>query len=71
LQSVYDEQVAYDRRWDKAGPHNPNGRVRLVHIFRARLWTSNSAPDDLATMTYEKLIQVAEESDVESEMCLV
>ncbi len=48
-----------------------DGRVRLVHIFRARLWTSNSAPDDLATMTYEKLIQVAEESDVESEMCLV
>ncbi len=47
-----------------------DGRVRLVHIFRARLWTSNSAPDDLATMTYEKLIQVAEESDVESEMCL-
>ncbi|MGO9468821.1 MAG: hypothetical protein ACLQVF_32235 [Isosphaeraceae bacterium] len=47
-----------------------DGRVRLFHIFRARLWTSNSAPDDLATMTYEKLIQVAEESDVESEMCV-
>jgi len=48
-----------------------DGRVRLDHIFRARLWTSNSSPDDLATMTYEKLIQIAEESDVESEMCLV
>jgi hypothetical protein len=47
-----------------------DGRVRLVHIFRARLWTSNINPNDLATLTYEKLIQVAEESEVEAEMCL-
>jgi len=47
-----------------------DGRMRLVHIFRARLWTSKSNPRDLATLTYEKLIQVAEESDVEAEMCL-
>lgn len=44
-------------------------RVRLVHIFRAQLWTSKSNPNDLATLTYEKLIQVAEESAVETEMC--
>jgi hypothetical protein len=48
-----------------------DGRVRLVHIFRARLWTSHSEPRDLVTLTYEKLIQVAEESEVETEMCLV
>jgi hypothetical protein len=47
-----------------------DGRVRLVHIFRARLWTSKSDPNDLATLTYEKLIQVAEDSEVEAEMCL-
>jgi hypothetical protein len=47
-----------------------DGRVRLVHIFRARLWTSKTDPDDLATLTYEKLIQIAEDSDVEAEMCL-
>jgi hypothetical protein len=49
-----------------------DGRVRLVHIFRARLWTSKTTgPTDMATLTYEKLIQVAEESEVEAEMCLV
>ena len=47
-----------------------DGRVRLVHIFRARLWTSQTDPIDIATLTYEKLIQVAEESEVEAEMCL-
>jgi hypothetical protein len=46
-------------------------RVQLVQIFRARLWTSRMAPQDLATLTYEKLIQVAAESAVEAEMCLV
>jgi hypothetical protein len=45
-----------------------DGRVRLVHIFRAKLWGSNLEPQDLETLTYEKLIQVAEESDVEAEM---
>ncbi len=48
-----------------------DGRVRLVHIFRARLWASKSDPKDLVTLTYRKLIQVAEESEVEAEMCLV
>jgi hypothetical protein len=47
-----------------------DGRVRLVHIFRARLWTSKTGPEDLATLIYEKLIQVAEDSDVEAKMCL-
>jgi hypothetical protein len=47
-----------------------DGRVRLVHIFRARLWTSTTGPKDLTTLTYEKLIQVAEDSEVEAELCL-
>lgn len=44
------------------------GRVRLVHIFRAQLWGAKREPGDLTTLTYEKLIQVAEDSDVETEM---
>ena len=47
-----------------------DGRVRLVHIFRARLWTSKTDPKDLVTLTYKKLIQVAEDANIETEMCL-
>lgn len=45
-----------------------DGKVRLVHIFRARLWTSKNDRQDLVSLAYEKLIQVAEESEVEAEM---
>ncbi len=45
-----------------------DGRVRLVHLFRAQLWGSTREPRDLKTLTYEKLIQVAEESEVETEL---
>jgi hypothetical protein len=48
-----------------------NGRVRLVHLFRARLWSSAKDPQDLATLTYRKLINVAEEAnaEVDAELC--
>jgi hypothetical protein len=46
-----------------------DGRVRLVHIFRAQLWTSKAAPERSIALTYEKLIKVAEDSQVETEMC--
>ncbi|MFO0970542.1 MAG: hypothetical protein U0793_33780 [Gemmataceae bacterium] len=36
--------------------------VRLEHIFLARLWSTEHDPADLATITYRKLIQVAEET---------
>lgn len=45
-----------------------SGRVRLVHLFRARLWTSQLNPDDVVTVTYRDLIKVAEEADVETEI---
>jgi hypothetical protein len=50
-----------------------DGPFRLVHIFRARLWTSNRGPRDLVTLTYQKLINVAEEADAEVDrgLCLV
>ena len=44
-------------------------RVRLVHIFRAQLWSSKAAPEPSIALTYEKLIKVAEDSQVETEMC--
>jgi hypothetical protein len=47
-----------------------DGRVSLEHIFRVRLWSSPFAPDELPTLTYQKLIDIAEESQVEAEMCL-
>jgi hypothetical protein len=47
-----------------------DGRIQLVHIFRAKLWTSQSDATGIRTLTYQKLIQAAEESDLETEMCL-
>jgi hypothetical protein len=49
-----------------------DGPIRLVHIFRARLWTSKRDPQDMATLTYRKLIEVAEEAgaEVEGNLCL-
>jgi hypothetical protein len=44
-----------------------DGRVRLVHIFRAKLWTSDLGPEDMTTVTYRKLLKVAEDSNVETE----
>lgn len=48
-----------------------DGRVRLVHIFLARLWSTERDPQELATLTYKKLIDVAENTAVEvgAELC--
>lgn len=47
------------------------GRTRLVHLFRNRLWVSQSKPNDIKTLVYEKLISIAEESQVETDLCAV
>jgi len=47
-----------------------DGRVKLVHIFLARLWSSERDPQGLATLTYRKLIEVAEKADVEAALCV-
>jgi hypothetical protein len=44
------------------------GKVRLVHIFRARLWSSPREPQDVLTLIYRKLIDVAEEADAGVEL---
>jgi hypothetical protein len=47
-----------------------DGRVQLVHIFRARLWSSKLEPQAIPALVYRKLIEVADEAEVEAEMCL-
>jgi hypothetical protein len=47
-----------------------DGRVQLVHIFRARLWSSQFDPQAMPALVYRKLIEVAESAEVEAEMCL-
>jgi hypothetical protein len=44
-------------------------RVTLDHIFLARLWSANFDPDSLETLTYQKLIEVADEVEVEGDLC--
>ena len=46
-------------------------RVMLDHIFLARLWSSNFDPGSLETLTYQKLIEVADEVEVEGDLCFV
>ncbi len=48
-----------------------DGSVRLVHIFLARLWANERDPNDLVTLAYRKLVEVAGQTVVEGEMCLV
>jgi hypothetical protein len=48
-----------------------DGRVKLVHIFRAKMWASPNDPGTIKTLTYRKLIKAAEESAVETELCMV
>lgn len=47
-----------------------DGRIRLVHIFRARLWSSKFHPQDLPALVYRKLIEVADDAEVDTELCL-
>ena len=46
-----------------------DGRVQLHHIFRAHLWSSCKDDDSLPTVTYKKLIAMAEEAQIEAEIC--
>jgi len=44
-------------------------RVTLDHIFLARLWSANFDPESLETLAYQKLIEVADEVEVEGDLC--
>ena len=45
-------------------------RVKLQHIFLAQLWSSQYAPRDLPALTYKKLIAIAEDTEVEADLCV-
>lgn len=47
-----------------------DGTVRLVHFFRARLWASAKDPQDMVTLTYRKLIDVAHQTKAEVDAAL-
>jgi hypothetical protein len=47
-----------------------DGRVKLEHIFLARLWSSELRPQDLVTLTYKKPIEVAGAVELQGELCL-
>lgn len=46
------------------------GRVRLAHLFAAGLFGRNKKSSKLIVHTYEKLIEQAEVTQAEAEMCL-
>jgi len=41
-----------------------DGRLPLVHIFRARLWSAHRDPHEVTTLAYRKLIDLAGETVV-------
>lgn len=47
-----------------------DGPFKLEHIFLARLWLAEFNPQDIACLTYQKLIEVSKETMVEGELCL-
>lgn len=46
-----------------------DGPVSLQHIFLARMWSSQFGPEEMAALTYRKLIEVSGETVVEGELC--
>lgn len=45
-----------------------DGRVKLVAVFQAGLWSAARNPDDMATVTYQKLIEVAQKTKAVAEL---
>ncbi len=47
-----------------------DGKVRLAHLFRARLWSGRPDEDRIIVKTYQTLAEFAEEEKVETEMSI-
>jgi hypothetical protein len=47
-----------------------DGPISLQHFFLARMWSSVRDPEDLATLTYRKLVEVSRDALVEGELCM-
>jgi len=46
------------------------GRVKLAHLFLAGILSKRSDVDKITILTYRKLIQCAEETQAEAQMCI-
>ena len=45
--------------------------VLLSHIFLARMWSTDRAPDELPTLAYKKLVAISDNVEVEGgELCM-
>jgi hypothetical protein len=44
-------------------------RVRLEHLFLARMWTQTLGTQGIPALTYKKLAEIAERSDLDAEVC--
>jgi len=55
------------RQWPGLKIEIQDGPVKLEHIFRTRLWTSNP-PDEMKTLIYRKLIAMAEQNEAKAEL---
>jgi hypothetical protein len=47
-----------------------DGKVRLEHIFLAHLWSSEPLQDKIKVLRYRRLIEVAEETNAQAELCI-
>ena len=45
-----------------------DGRIRLEHLFLAKMWSAEVDLSDVKVVTYRKLIEVAEQANVEAEL---
>jgi hypothetical protein len=48
-----------------------DGRIRLEHLFLARMWLQKSEPQAINVLAYKKLAEIAERTsvDVPAELC--
>src|SRR5665213_284351 len=46
-----------------------DGRVKLEHLFLAKMWSSDVELGDVKVVMYRKLIEAAEEAKAEADMC--
>lgn len=47
-----------------------DGRIRLEHLFTARLWCSKEPPKGSAVFVYKRLREMAERAEVEAPLCV-
>ena len=47
-----------------------DGRVRLEHVFLAKLWSSEAGTNELTTLTYRRVRELADATDAEADLNL-